>query len=483
MAISLVVLLASAGCGDKSPRREATTATNGNGSDTGSGCDSEAPSDSDATSDSSAPFLGYTNWDYSVSIVRADGTQRRTLGDDALDPSWSPDGSAVLSRNQTGELVLTDIGSGKHTTIDAHIEQSVISDVTWEPNGRRLAYSRLRPGDHTYRDLWIADTSGSASIAVEYASPIAWSPDGRWIAYRAESPPADPTSFSPPPQLPDGPKSGTMGGPLQVLEVASRAARQLSGDGFLPYGTGMQVWSPDSRFVAYWRSYPGGVERLPGDLFARDIESGRELAIGSFTLDRFPVWGSTGERDILDNLAIDPATDNKVELFPRPKAALAWSAGAGIAAVVEASSDGGRDLVILDLRTGARTVIQHSAVAISDDLEPGFQAAIRPDGRYVAYLGITESLPPSRFNPVPDAKVTVPLVVLDLTTGASTVVANVDFRPGVLAFSHDGQWLSVQRAGDPVSICVARADGSAPHRVAAGVTFGTFDYPDPWRPQ
>ena len=97
----------------------------------------------------------------------------------------------------------------------------------------------------------------------------------------------------------------------------------------------------------------------------------------------------------------------------------------------------------------------------------------------MAYYGITQSL---SFDGESIADEDTPVVVLDLQSGVSTVAENVvHYRPGILAFSRDGRWLSVQREGHPNSICVSRADGSQPKPLADGITLGTFDYPDPWR--
>ena len=242
--------IAGMACSRKSTPPNATVVA-GSTSATSGGCDDPNPSDPNQTSDESTPVLAYTAVapdGYSVWTVRADGAQRRKIAGNAIQASWSPDGHTMVTQepNPSGALVVTNVDSGNQRRLDVHLQQSSQSDLTWDPSGERFAYSRLRPGDDTYRDLWISDISGNAKIALEYADPIAWSPDGRWIAYRAESHPSDRSSFSPPPQLPDGPTPGTLGGALRLLDVVSGTIKQVAGDAWIPYGFGMQIWSADS---------------------------------------------------------------------------------------------------------------------------------------------------------------------------------------------------------------------------------------------
>jgi len=62
-----------------------------------------------------------------------------------------------------------------------------VTDASWSPDGRQLAYIRHRDGRQRHRsDLWLADADGTSSRQrtrdIASVQKAAWSPDGRWLA-------------------------------------------------------------------------------------------------------------------------------------------------------------------------------------------------------------------------------------------------------------------------------------------------------------
>jgi Tol biopolymer transport system component len=145
-------------------------------------------------------------------------------------------------------------GDGSHQTrlVEAH-DGVTAWNAVWSPDGKRIAYTRLRVGDRPpieipdEADIWIADADGTnAHALVERADwqwiPH-WSPDGVWIAYT------------------DEPESGPWAepGPAGL------------GGGFLGTGIGFGSSNPVRTYADIWRVRADGTgspERLtnePGD--------------------------------------------------------------------------------------------------------------------------------------------------------------------------------------------------------------------------
>jgi len=141
-------------------------------------------------------------WGHKLYVMNADGTERRTVqkshGGGSL--RWSPDGR---------KLVFLSAGEGCNTCFTFHVvntdgsapqsmsvgvagarershwwEQAPVSDPSWSPDGRRIAFARLN--DHGGIYVVNADLSGLRRLARtssgSYAAP-AWSPDGGKIAF------------------------------------------------------------------------------------------------------------------------------------------------------------------------------------------------------------------------------------------------------------------------------------------------------------
>jgi hypothetical protein len=116
-----------------------------------------------------------------------------------LPGSFSPASSSWLERPTYfpgGELWLMD-GDGSHQTRLITKEGRIgLSTPAWSPDGSRIAFVRVRFGDHSPVDdeaeVWVADADGSHSHALVqgpgYKWLPHWSPDGVWLVYTDEPP-------------------------------------------------------------------------------------------------------------------------------------------------------------------------------------------------------------------------------------------------------------------------------------------------------
>lgn len=127
-------------------------------------------------------------------VMRADGSEVRALtsGFDGSDPSWLPDGSALLYWRAPAGIVAID-GAG--------VEQTLVSDLSAAPNTTRpsfarswLAYTEYSRGAPNIRLLRVAEDpavncgrilcfDAGPQLSVENARDAALSPNGQAIAF------------------------------------------------------------------------------------------------------------------------------------------------------------------------------------------------------------------------------------------------------------------------------------------------------------
>jgi Tol biopolymer transport system component/tRNA A-37 threonylcarbamoyl transferase component Bud32 len=126
-------------------------------------------------------------------IMGRTGESVRRLTTDGFNPSWSPDGSAIVYATESAEFnpgnraarsVLWTVSTTKGerrqlTTTDA-------MQPAWSPHGHRIAYWGLF-GDSVQRDIWTVPAGGGEPVRVTNDPAIdwspAWSPDGHFLYF------------------------------------------------------------------------------------------------------------------------------------------------------------------------------------------------------------------------------------------------------------------------------------------------------------
>jgi len=128
-----------------------------------------------------ATYVG--RWE--IYSMEADGTEVDNLTDDNgasnFDPSWSPDGTKILFRKETGGpshiWVMNADGSDP---ISLTNDRWSDFNPSWSPDGTKIAFDRVMDGNS---DIWIMNADGSDQTNVTNDAPTelkpSWSPDGR----------------------------------------------------------------------------------------------------------------------------------------------------------------------------------------------------------------------------------------------------------------------------------------------------------------
>ncbi len=195
-------------------------------------------------------FVEYAPKGYQLVVADPEGGSQRVVYThaDVRDPSWSPDGVALLVASQDVDvsLVSVEVASGAATTIAAAAEP--IHRAVWSPDHTTIAAI-------VERGLVLIDPASGemqeASAALGPATSLSWSPDGAEIAVAATDPrlwdllvTAQPGVVIGPP-WPDWYETDPGADPaIYVVDVADGGTERI-GAGSRP------KWSPDGRWVAY----------------------------------------------------------------------------------------------------------------------------------------------------------------------------------------------------------------------------------------
>ena len=208
-----------------------------------------------------------------------------------LAPEWSPDSSRFVMYgflNGIGGLYAVDVASGRIRQLFA-TGSGFISDYSWSPDGRRIAFSLVSHTTTWSGSLVKIAADGSHPVTVPtaagYVDDVAWSPAGQDIAYTVS-----PTWF-------DQAQS------LHVMRADGSRDRTLAGgvDTRIAVGRGYLHWSPQGARIAFIMS-PNPAAGF--DAFVVGARTGRLTNLTARTaatnsILSGPDWSPDGQRLLL----------------------------------------------------------------------------------------------------------------------------------------------------------------------------------------
>jgi Tol biopolymer transport system component len=407
--------------------------------------------------------FAYASPDGTVWAVNADGSGKRPLltetlvayGDRAI---WSPDGQGIsytvgsamgYHGPAAGELRVLRLEAGQSFKVD-----DTVCCSFWSPRGRYLRYSRKfdSPTSTTFEEV-LAEINAEGVGGRQVVNPsTVLSPDETMIAYIDTTRPSEGTSIS------------MRGYPLYVSDLEGTNPRHLA------ERAGVHRWSPDGRYLSYWRDEHGGSATV-GEICVIDLNSGKDTCLREFSGDEFPQWAPDLNRYVFHNYLIDPSTGTATELFEKPYAVVAWAPGGTRVAYTLHDSSLMRTnftLVVRDLVEGNTRVLHLNEVGAHHSEKGGYYGEWSPNGRYFAFVAA-------------ESQTAASLYVLDSVTGqVQTALEGFTYRSVSISYSPDSNWLLIARGRweEEQSVWMARGDGSDARKLVDGIPIGGGG----WRP-
>jgi dipeptidyl aminopeptidase/acylaminoacyl peptidase len=172
--------------------------------------------------------------------------------------SWSPDGKEIVfGTNTTGRINLWKVAAAGGWPVQLAVADDRQLAPVWSPDGKWIVWQQDRGGNEAY-DLYAIPAAGGAPVNLTNTPNITetgalFSPDSKWLAldYKATvTPQTD----------------------VAVLDLATKAVRNLTNEKTADRSWSVVAWSRDGRTLYANRSNPDGTI---GEVYRIDVATGR----------------------------------------------------------------------------------------------------------------------------------------------------------------------------------------------------------------
>ncbi len=228
-------------------------------------------------------------FDFDVYVINADGSGERNLTGDALSvaPMWSPDGQKIAfwsGPDGNGWVSVMNADGSERRTLARNLIH-----LAWSPDGAKMLLTRSvdqgRGERKTYVVVMNADGSGQRTLTripqVNGFLP-SWSPDGGKILFVTDT--SDPRKWNTPGRR--GKRAPNL--EIYVMNADGSGQRNLTRH---PGHDSDPAWSPDGRKIAFTTKREGNFE-----IYVMNADgSGQRNLTRNPAPDRFPVW-SPGQK-------------------------------------------------------------------------------------------------------------------------------------------------------------------------------------------